>query len=1149
MAQLKDLLVAGPGRVLNDLYVQSSIYVTNGIKIGSANELKSFGTGLSLSSAGVLSASNNGTVTQIVAGTGLTGGTITTSGTIAVNFGGTGSATTVARSDHTHSYLPLSGGTMTGTLTAKANVYDDTYTGALNMANSNIYGVNAIYFADSSDSQAEGINFYRSATATDTIYAYNGKLYFVPNRTLGQSGTAYEVLTTLNYISNFQTNNPLYFDTNNKLSLKLRDGAPLQIETEDGSLTVITGTVAGTVATGNHTHTTVVGSYTSGGGKQNPNYFGTNKVGFLMMNTTVNNNSQYKDWIIMDCYSGNDVGGGVAFGVNRQALGAYIMRSDAARTSWAASAELIGTHNYTSYTVTKTGTGASGTWGINITGSAASAGKATNDASNRAIETTYAHSLMVSGNTIGLEHANGEEISGSFITVPYATSAGSATTATTATNASNLLGGSNDQMLVSNGTKGVWTALANIRSKLGLGDLAYISGDESTDTGKYLCFDGSGDYSWRTPGGSYLPLTGGTLARSSATTAAVLAVNQTYATATTWISGIDIYAPSLSPNSAASSSNFAAINFGRSATAYMAGNLTFHYTSSSTPASNWISLGLNSHDHILNITGSHYVGINQTAPTAPLEVRQSTAASGAVLKLTSLYTAGTAGWGTGIYFMMPNAAANSNMSILEGGVTGSTNNSASFQFHYISSGSTSNYASYSLYGNDDFLCYTGTRRVGVNTTSPGYTLDVSGTINASSTISVAGRNVLRTFGPTDGGTEGYDGLVPSPGTDGGRVLTGDSGWGKVTDSYLSGRLTMVHMPAGTNGQVLIAKGTTTSPAWGNLALSLTKTGTASISLSSNTTYTLTVGNSTYAFTTPVDNVGPCLIEGTKILMADGSEKNIEDVVEGDSIKSYDPSTRQLCEAIVIANRETGRSNDYVNYYFEDGSFLTIFGDHLLYSANEGTARINTAWEPGWTGINANGEEVAFIGTEDVSGVGHKRHYDLHSSNKLYYANGILNAQSLTSDYTRFFNPEWPESYKAALKEDYDISVAVNQHKTNHKVGAQMVPILKELKKQKRLMDDNKKLLADSDYIVSKFTEGLISAAEWLKAKANRAGWRQLVNDAETAYNAAKARYNQFKSQFNPSTTRSERFAAAVARDNACLNDLKAYYANIRKGGN
>ena len=78
----------------------------------------------------------------------------------------------------------------------------------------------------------------------------------------------------------------------------------------------------------------VRGEYTGGGGQQNPNYFGTNWVGFRMMNTTVGTNSQYKDWIISDCYSGNGVGGAVAFGMNRQSLGAYLMGSDSNRSSW-----------------------------------------------------------------------------------------------------------------------------------------------------------------------------------------------------------------------------------------------------------------------------------------------------------------------------------------------------------------------------------------------------------------------------------------------------------------------------------------------------------------------------------------------------------------------------------------------------------------------------------------------------------------------------------------------------------------------------------------------------------------------------------------------------------------------------------------------
>lgn len=124
-----------------------------------------------------------------------------------------------------------------------------------------------------------------------------------------------------------------------------------------------------------HTHNYVVGSYTGNGGQQKPNYFGINKVGFLMMNTTVNGDSNYKDWIIMDCYGGNDVGGSVALGVNRQKLAAYIMRSAAERSSWAESAELLHTLNYTSYTVTKTGSGASGTWGISISGNATTSTK------------------------------------------------------------------------------------------------------------------------------------------------------------------------------------------------------------------------------------------------------------------------------------------------------------------------------------------------------------------------------------------------------------------------------------------------------------------------------------------------------------------------------------------------------------------------------------------------------------------------------------------------------------------------------------------------------------------------------------------------------------------------------------------------------
>ena len=143
-----------------------------------------------------------------------------------------------------------------------------------------------------------------------------------------------------------------------------------ELTNDSGFLTSITKSMVENVLTGNitsHTHqyaaspsingaaTWLYGKYTGSGGRQNPDYFGKNKVGALMMNTVVNGNSQYKDWIISDCYTESDVGGAVAFGVNRQSLGAYIMRSAAERTEWAESAELLGTHNYASYALPLSG--------------------------------------------------------------------------------------------------------------------------------------------------------------------------------------------------------------------------------------------------------------------------------------------------------------------------------------------------------------------------------------------------------------------------------------------------------------------------------------------------------------------------------------------------------------------------------------------------------------------------------------------------------------------------------------------------------------------------------------------------------------------------------------------------------------------------
>lgn len=101
-------------------------------------------------------------------------------------------ATTVALGNHNHDgvYLKLSGGTMTGVLALKGSQYDDSYSGALNANNSNIYNLNSIYTADAADAASEGIHFYRDATHVDSLWVSGGDIMFVPNRELGTSTTA-----------------------------------------------------------------------------------------------------------------------------------------------------------------------------------------------------------------------------------------------------------------------------------------------------------------------------------------------------------------------------------------------------------------------------------------------------------------------------------------------------------------------------------------------------------------------------------------------------------------------------------------------------------------------------------------------------------------------------------------------------------------------------------------------------------------------------------------------------------------------------------------------------------------------------------------------------------------------------------------------
>ena len=64
-----------------------------------------------------------------------------------------------------------------------------------------------------------------------------------------------------------------------------------------------------------------------------------------MMNTTINGDPTFKDWLICDAYGGSDVGGAIAIGVSRQNMNVFAMSSDADRKTWTRKCQLYTTEN------------------------------------------------------------------------------------------------------------------------------------------------------------------------------------------------------------------------------------------------------------------------------------------------------------------------------------------------------------------------------------------------------------------------------------------------------------------------------------------------------------------------------------------------------------------------------------------------------------------------------------------------------------------------------------------------------------------------------------------------------------------------------------------------------------------------------------
>lgn len=312
-------------------------------------------------------------------------------------------------------------------------------------------------------------------------------------------------------------------------------------------------------------------------------------------------------------------------------------------------------------------------------------------------------------------------------------------------------------------------------------------------------------------------------------------------------------------------------------------------------------------------------------------------------------------------------------------------------------------------------------------------------------------------------------------------------------------------------------------------------------------------------------VKKCLLEGTLITMADGSSKRIEEVKEGDLVKSIDLATGKETQAVVLANNVGDVENYYYMMMFEDGSSLKTNWTHDIYNATKGTwAKSDCDMYLDDEVIKENGTRTKFIGTIDTIGTtGGKRcnFYDIVVSNNCYYADGILCAHNPITQY-RWLIPALNKNAENIPQELINIIATYRDEDSreadlvhNNAYMAEYIPQMAAKMKKEAKMRALKTELANTDYVTLKVSEGVEITPEIQEKLDARVWWRKLYNEHEAEINVIYQNIDRLKVKYSPlgedillppMELRKKFFLESCKKGNASLNKFKEYYRNSDK---
>ena len=334
-----------------------------------------------------------------------------------------------------------------------------------------------------------------------------------------------------------------------------------------------------------------------------------------------------------------------------------------------------------------------------------------------------------------------------------------------------------------------------------------------------------------------------------------------------------------------------------------------------------------------------------------------------------------------------------------------------------------------------------------------------------------------------------------------------------------------------------------------------------------TSSTLNSKLSSYATTSWVTNnfVQKCLLEGTKITMADGTKKSIEEVQEGDLVKSINLETGEETQAVVLSNSIGDVQNFYYMMVFEDGSSLKTNWTHDIYNATKGTwVKSDCEIYLDDEVVKENGSQVKFIGTIDTIGtINGKRcnFYDIVVSNNCYYADGILCASNPIVQL-RWLIPALNKNADKIPQNLRDLIASYRDEDTreadlvhNNAYMAEYIPQMTiRMKKEARLRQLQAEL-SKTDYVSIKASEGVEITPEMQEVIEARAWWRKLYNEAEVELNAAYKAIDELKVKHSPLgedilldniSLRKKFFLESCRKANANLNEFKEYYLYLQE---